>query len=347
LTHSSFHADPDCGSSVDAARRLSYALRAILRRLIICMSLLVSLHTHALELHFVIPGGAGGGWDSTARATGMVLRDTGLVERASFENISGAGGGKAIGMLIETAERRPDTLMVNSTPIIVRSLTRIYPYSFRDLTPIARLIGDYQVLVARADSEIRNFDDALLRFRKNPRSVKIAGGSVRGDLDHLAAALAFKMAGEDPRRLAYVPYDAGGKALAGFLTGEGDLLSTSLSESIAYHRDGRLRIIVVSAPQRVAGVETVPTYRESGVDFEFVNWRGFFAPPGIPDETADRYSAVLEEMSGTPEWEQIRSRNGWQNFYLDRPGFVRFLEQQEEVIGDLMIELGFLRRDAE
>lgn len=314
------------------------------RRVLPCITLLASLTTNALELHLVIPGGAGGGWDTTARATGMVLREIGLVESASFENISGAGGGKAIGTIIESAQRRPDTLMINSTPIIVRSLTKIYPYSFRDLTPIARIIGDYQVLVAREDSEIHSFDDALLRFRNDPRSVKIAGGSVRGDLDHLAAALAFKLAGEDPRFLAYVPYDAGGKALAGFLTGEGDLLSTSLSESIAYHRDGRLRIIVISAPHRVVGLEQVPTYRESGIEFEFVNWRGFFAPPGIQAEAADRYSALLGEMLKTPEWEKMRSRNGWENFYLERHGFVQFLEQQERIIGDLMVELGFLRR---
>ncbi len=295
------------------------------------------------DIHFLVPGGAGGGWDSTARGTGMVLMESGLIERASFENVSGAGGGKAIGTLIETADHRTDTLMVNSTPIVVRSVTRLFPFSFRDLTPIARLIGDYQVLAVRDDSPIHDFGDVLQRFRENPRSVKIAGGSVRGDLDHLVPALALRAAGEDPRRLAYVPYDAGGKALAGFLTGEGDVLSTSLSEAMEYHNAGRLRIIVVSSPERVASAASVPTYAEQGVDFEFVNWRGFFAAPGLNTDLADQYSSILESMLATPEWERLRSRNGWQNLYLDRPDFTRFLEQQETDIRNLLLELGFLR----
>jgi len=317
----------------------------VIRIIAVCSLCFAAAAAPTENLHFIVPGGAGSGWDTTARGTGMVLRDAALIESASFENISGAGGGRAIGTLIETAERRSNTLMVNSTPIIVRSLTKIFPFSFRDLTPVARVIGDYQVLAVRHEDDIRDFNSVLSRFRDNPRSVKIAGGSVRGDLDHLVPALALKAAGENPRLLAYVPYDGGGKALAGFLTGEGDLLSTGLSEVLAYHRAGRLRIIAVSAPQRIDGLEDVATFVEQGVDFEFVNWRGFFAAPGIPVATADHYSTLLQRMLDTPEWAVLRNRNGWQDFYLARAEFVRFLERQEQEIGGLMVELGFLRRD--
>jgi putative tricarboxylic transport membrane protein len=206
------------------------------------------------------------------------------------------------------------------------------------------VIGDYQVLAVRADSEIGNFGDVLRRFQQDPRSVKVAGGSVRGDLDHLVPALALRAAGEDPRKLAYVPYDAGGKALAGFLTGEGDVLSTSLSEALEYHRAGQLRIIVVSSPDRVRIDDSIQTYVEQGIDFEFVNWRGFFAAPGISADAADGFSALFSDMLATSEWETLRSRNGWQNLYLDRRDFTRFLEQQEQEIRSLLIELGFLRQ---
>ena len=297
----------------------------------------------AQDIHFLVPGGAGGGWDSTARGTGLVLREAGLIDSASFENISGAGGGIAIGTLIETADHQSNTLMINSTPIIVRSVTHLFPFSFHDLTPIARIIGDFQVLVVRWDSPIRDFNDVLVRFRENPRNIKIAGGSVRGDLDHMAAALAFRAAGEDPRLLAYVPYDAGGKAMGGFLTGEGDVLSTGLTEALEYHRSGLLRIISISAPQRVAVIDSVPTFHDLGIDYDFVNWRGYFAAPGLPDAVADEYSAMLERMMATSEWETLRSRNGWQNLFLGRQQFARFLDQQEREIRSLLIELGFLR----
>jgi putative tricarboxylic transport membrane protein len=314
----------------------------------LCCLLLSALHAlpaaaEITDVHFMIPGGAGSGWDTTARGAGRVLRQTDLVKNASFENISGAGGGRAIGTLIETAERRGNTLMVNSTPIIVRSLTRIFPYSFRDLTPVARIIGDYQVLVTRPDSSLQDFNEVLRRFRENPRSIKIAGGSVRGDLDHLVPALALRAAGENPGKLAYVPYDGGGKALAGFLAGEGDLLSTGLSEALSYHRAGKLKIIAVSAPQKIVGLEELATFIDQGVNFEFVNWRGFFAAPGIDVAAADDYANMFREMQMSDEWEELRSRNGWQNLYLARVDFVRFLEKQEQDIRDLMLQLGFLR----
>ena len=126
----------------------------MMRLLLLLTTFAVSV-SQAQDLHFLVPGGAGGGWDSTARGTGMVLRDAGLIDSASFENVSGAGGGKAIGMLIETADHQQETLMVNSTPIVVRSVTRLFPFSFRDLTPIARVIGDYQVLAVLTDGTTR------------------------------------------------------------------------------------------------------------------------------------------------------------------------------------------------
>ena len=85
-------------------------------------------------IHFLIPGGAGGGWDGTARGTGEALTKAGIVGSATFENMSGGGGGKAIGYLIENAASNHGTLMVNSTPIVIRSLTGRFPQSFRDLT---------------------------------------------------------------------------------------------------------------------------------------------------------------------------------------------------------------------
>ena len=77
------------------------------------------------KIHFLVPGGAGGGWDGAARGTGEALTNAGLIGNASYENMSGGGGGKAIGHLIENADSNHDTLMVNSTPIVILSLIHI------------------------------------------------------------------------------------------------------------------------------------------------------------------------------------------------------------------------------
>ncbi len=291
------------------------------------------------KIHFLIPGGAGGGWDGTARGVGEALKKSDLVKETSFENMSGGGGGKAIAYLIETAKKQQNTLLVNSTPIVIRSLQGVFPQSFRDLTLVASVVADYGVLVVRTDSKFKSWADVKTAFEKNPRKVKIAGGSSRGSMDHLVAAQIFKAAGGNPTSVRYVPYDAGGKALAGLLTGEVDVLSTGLGEVLEKHKKGELKIIGVTSNESIEGI---PSFKSMNVDAFFANWRGFFAAPNISQQKTQAFAEVLKKMYDTSAWEVVRKRNGWGNLYKPTDEFKTFLENQEVVISSLMKEMGFL-----
>jgi putative tricarboxylic transport membrane protein len=294
------------------------------------------------SIHFLIPGGAGGGWDGTARGTGEALTKAGLVGTASYENMSGGGGGKAIGYLIENAASNHGTLMVNSTPIVIRSLTGVFPQNFRDLTLVAGTIGDYAALVVGKDSPINSMTDLIAAYKADPSGTAIGGGSVPGGMDHLVAAMAMEAAGEDPTAFKYIPYDAGGKAMAALLSGEIAALSTGFSEAVDLANAGEVKIIGVTSDERVDAYKDAPTMKEQGIDTTFVNWRGFFAAPGLPEEQLAAYQAALTAMYETPEWEEVRARNGWVNIHNNGDDFRSFLENQEQVIGDLMKKLGFL-----
>ena len=294
------------------------------------------------SIHFLIPGGAGGGWDGTARGTGEALTNAGLVGSASYENMSGGGGGVAIGYLIENAESQYGTLMVNSTPIVIRSLTGVFPYNFSDLTLVAGTIGDYAAIVVNTDSEIESMDDLLAAYRADMQGTAIGGGSVPGGMDHLVAAMVMQAAGEDPLGVTYIPYDAGGAAMAALLSGEIAALSTGFSEAVDLANAGEVRIIGVTASERVDAYPDAPTMMEQGIDTTFVNWRGFFGAPGMPEDQVAAYQEALTAMYDTPEWEEVRARNGWVNIFNPGDDFRTFLEEQETVIGDLMRTLGFL-----
>ncbi|MEL7261929.1 MAG: tripartite tricarboxylate transporter substrate-binding protein [Pseudomonadota bacterium] len=294
------------------------------------------------DVHFLIPGGAGGGWDGTARGTGEALTGAGLVGSASYENMSGGGGGVAIAHMIENAASLENTMMVNSTPIVIRSLTGVFPQSFRDLTLVAGTIGDYAALVVNADSDLQSMEDLLAAYRADGDGFAIGGGSVPGGMDHLVAAMAMQAAGEDPTAFNYIPYDAGGAAMAGLLSGEIKALSTGFSEAVALAQQGEVRILGVTADERVDAFADAPTMKEQGLDTTFVNWRGFFAAPGIPDAQLAAFQDALTKMYDTPEWEAVRARNGWVNIHNNGDEFRTFLEDQEKVIGDLMKTLGFL-----
>ena len=294
------------------------------------------------DVHFLIPGGAGGGWDGTARGTGEALTNAGLVGSASYENMSGGGGGVAIAHLIENAASMDNTLMVNSTPIVIRSLTGVFPQSFRDLTLVAGTIGDYAAIVVNTDSDIQSMDDLLAAYRADNTSVAVGGGSVPGGMDHLVAAMVMQAAGEDPTGFNYIPYDAGGEAMAGLLSGEIQALSTGFSEAVALAQQGEVRILGVTADDRVDAFGDAPTMKEQGLDTTFVNWRGFFAAPGLADDKLAAYQDAITKMYDTPEWEEVRARNGWVNIHNSGDEFRAFLESQEQVSGDLMKTLGFL-----
>ena len=168
----------------------------------------------------------------------------------------------------------------------------------------------------------------------------MAGGSVRGSMDHLIGALAFQEAGADPNQVVYIPYDAGGKALAGLLSGETQILSTGLGEVMGA-RD-QVRIIGITAPKRVSDAPDVPTLKEQGFDVQFVNWRGFFGPPGMSGADKKKIAKMLGDVQKTPEWEAVRKRNAWVNIYNPDKKFVKFLKTQTKEMTALMKKLGVI-----
>jgi putative tricarboxylic transport membrane protein len=268
-----------------------------------------------------------------------------MLKSASFENMSGGGGGKALAFMINTQPK--NTILVQSTPLVLRSITRHKGYvsgtgvlSYKDVTPIAGVIGDYGAIAVAKNSPYMNFKDVVDAYKKDPNSIKMAGGSVRGSMDHLIGALAFQAAGANPNDVAYIPYDAGGKALAGLLSGETQIISTGLGELMGA-RD-QVRIIGITAPSRVADAPDAPTLKEQGYDVQFVNWRGFFGPPNMSNKDKKALSKMLGKVMKTPEWEAVRKRNAWVNIYNSDKDFVKFLEKQTVEMTALMKKLGVI-----
>ena len=305
----------------------------------------VSQPAYAVErLHFLIPGGAGGGWDTTARGVGDALMRSGIVARASYQNMSGGDGSKAIAHLIESADRQTDTLMISSTPIVLKSLKNIFPQSYKDLTPVAAVIADYGAFVVTTDSKYTSWQQMIDDFKLDPRNVLVAGGSVVGGMDHVVAAMAFQKSGVDARTIRYIPYNAGAKAMVGLLSTETQLLSTGLSEALALAEQGEVRILAMTAATRVDHAPDVLTLSEQGVDMVFTNWRGFFGAPGLPESKVREFQEMLLRMYDTKEWEDIRRKRGWTNLYISGDDFVAFLEDQEIEMARLLGELGIRRQ---
>ncbi|MDJ0709075.1 MAG: tripartite tricarboxylate transporter substrate-binding protein [Woeseiaceae bacterium] len=290
----------------------------------------------AERLHILIPGGAGGGWDTTARAVGEGLRRSKLVSVVSYENRSGGGGGVAIAHLIETGERQRRTVMVGSAALVVRSLNGLLPQGIDDLVPVASVVSDYGALVVRSDSPYQTFLDFSDATVSGLPTIKIAGGSVRGGMDHLVLQQIMLASGHDADAVAYVAYDAGGQAMTSLLSGETQALSTGVSEVVSAHAQGQVRILAITAPQRLAELPNVPTFRELGVNAVFSNWRGFFGSPQMTTDERDHIAGLIAQMIGTPEWEIQRSRLALTNYLHEGRDFEAFLEQNRSQMLDVV-----------
>ena len=294
------------------------------------------------RVHLVIPVAPGGGVDGTAREVGRSLEAVGLADAVSFENMGG-GADRALGLFVENAARFRDALLVHSTPLVIRNVQGLFPLGFRDLTPVAGLIADYGVFVVRTDAPVPDWGTITGKLAEEPTAMIAGGGSARGSLDHLVLALALGAAGADARRVRYLPYDGGGKAMLALLGGEVDFLSTGLGETLSFLRSNQVRALAVTAPARVAALPAVPTLTELGHPVTFANWRGAFAALGAPAETRAAHLRRLRALVATDAWQAALDRHGWQRLELFGADFEAYLREQESVLRTTLTDLGFAR----
>lgn len=121
-----------------------------------------------------------------------------------------------------------------------------------------------------------------------------------------------------------MPYDAGGKAVTGLLSGEVQVLSSGLGEIIELARTGEIRVLAVTSSMRLASLPDVPTLEELGFGVTFANWRGFFGPPGLSMSRRDGHIEMLTRMRATPAWHKTRSRLSWEDLFVSerrKPSF--------------------------
>ena len=316
----------------------------VMRRLgLLCIVLFVNSAPAAAErLHLIIPAGPGGGLDATARALGNALVATEIGANISYENRSGGGGGKAMAYFVSSGDTLENTLLVNSAPLIVRSLQGLFPHSYRDLTPIAGLIADPGVIAVRGDSEFQSWGDVAAALKDPKQRVFIAGGSVKGSLDHITLSLLAQAEGIDPRRVRYLAYDGGAKAQLALLSGEVDVMVSGLGETLAAHRAGTIRILGVTNDRD--DMDGMSSFAEQDIDVVFYNWRGVFAPLSTSADTRARLKAQMTAVTRTAAWQEQLSRYGWQPMFLPGDEFTAYLTEQEALLTDVMSRLGLIRR---
>jgi putative tricarboxylic transport membrane protein len=293
------------------------------------------------NLTIIAPANPGGGWDQTARSMQAVMQEAGIVKTATVENIPGAGGTIGLATLADKYKGSAETLMVGGLVMVGAVITNNAPVKLDAVTPIARLTGEYEVLVVPASSSINSLADLLETFKADPGSVAWGGGSA-GGTDHILAGLIAKAAGVPGEKINYVPFSGGGEALAAILGGHVTVGISGLGEWIGQIQSGELRAIAISAPSRLEGVD-IPTLKEQGVDVELANWRGVLAAPDLDETGKKTLLDAVDRMAASDGWKKVLSEKGWMNIYSSGEEFAAFLAAENARITDTLKQIGLVK----
>lgn len=296
------------------------------------------------NVEIVAGAGAGGGFDTTARAMQRIWQEKGLIGvTSSVVNRPGAGG--ALGWLyLNSHPGDGHYLSVSSPVLLTNKILGQNPLTYTDITPVAQLFSEHITFMVRADSPLRTGRDLIERLKADPAALSIGIATALGNHNHMASGLALRAGGVSVRKLKTVVFNSGAEALTALLGGHVDLVPTPASNSVRHLEAGKVRGLAVSSPRRMTGaLAGVPTWKEQGIDAVFASWRGVVGPRGMTPEQLRYWNGVLARMVATEEWKKDLERNYWLDSYANAGEAGRYLESQFNEFRGLLADLGLAK----
>ena len=249
------------------------------------------------QARIVIPFAAGGPQDIPARVIAEKLSQR-LGATFIIDNRPGAGGGLGAQHAAKSAPDGATLLFISASISIIPTLQPALGFDpQRDLAPLTIVCDVPSGLLVRAESEFQSLAQLLAAARANPGKLTYGSGGV-GSANHLAGALFAAQAGIE---LTHVPYRGVSQAVNAIYTGEIDLIFGSTLEVLAHARQGRGRLLGVTMPERVPGIEGVPAIAEQVPGYAAPNWFSMFAPKGMPPAATERLLAELALLRDDPD----------------------------------------------
>lgn len=279
----------------------------------------------------------GGGADMVARLLAEALHKE-LGQAIIVENRPGAGGNIAAS---EVARSQPDgytLLLANSSHAINPSLYPKLPFdSVKDFMPISQVTANYFFLAVRPDLPADSLG-GLVKLAKESKSPLSYASAGVGQGAHLGMALLVHEAGFEA---VHVPFSGIGPAAQALLGGHVDMALLTPSSALPYAQAKKLRLLAVTAPQRVASMPDVPTVAESGYPgFEANNWQGVLAPAHTPAETIAIVQRALVQALKRPEVVQQLAANGTDAVSSTPEAFGEFLKSEAAKWGKVVKQVG-------
>jgi len=303
--------------------------------------------TRPIEL--IVPAGTGGGADQMARLIAAIADESKLSPRPVVV-VNKSGGAGAEGFLhVKGKKGDAHTLVITLSNLFTTPLHTGIPFSWKDLTPVARMALDEFVLWVNADQAnkegIKTAKDYVALARKRSQGDKLKmGGTGSAQEDQIITILLEQALGV---KFTYVPFKGGGEVCVNLVGGHVNSTVNNPIECVSHWKGGRVRPLAVFDSERIAVPEwsEIPTVKEAlGIEMQYLMLRGLFGPPDMPRDALAWYVDFLKKVSETPRWKKYVQEGALRPAFASGPEYVKWLEENAALHRDLMAKGGLLKK---
>ena len=296
------------------------------------------------NIEMVVSSGAGGAADRSARTIQRFLQDIPGMTNVVVNNKPG-GSGTVAWTYVNQHPGDGHYISTLNTALVSNQIVGLSTLRYQDITPLNIMMHEYVAVWARSGSTLMSSKDLVARLKQDPGSVSFGISPARGNQNHIVLGMIARAAGIDPKQLKIVVYSSGGAGTTAALGGHVEVWAGTLGGALPLVQDGRIRVLGISSPQRLAGAPAaLPTLREQGIDAVYSAWRGFLAPGKLtPAQTAfwDRTFASIVEDS---DWKAELEKNAWGREFKNSAETRKFLESEHKLLEKILADLGIVQR---
>jgi tripartite-type tricarboxylate transporter receptor subunit TctC len=289
----------------------------------------------------IVPWGAGGGTDATARIVGSLLEK----ELNQPVNVVNRTGGSGVVGHSAIASAAPDGYTLGMATVEIgmmhwQGLTELTGASY---TPLGLLNADPAGVQVRTESPYKTVNELLAAIKASPGKFK-ASGTGQGGIWHLAIAGMLRDQKIDPASVPWVPSNGAAPGLQDMMAGGVDIAPVSLPEARSLIDAGKVRSLAIMNDKPSALYPNVPTLKSAiGSDWTMAAWRGMVAPKGIPAEARDKLSAALKKIAASKEYNEFMSSRGFGVIYAGPDEFAKFMAKSDTELGATMKAVGLAK----
>jgi tripartite-type tricarboxylate transporter receptor subunit TctC len=301
-------------------------------------------------VEWTIPAGTGGGADQQARFMAPLIAQYNLSPQPFIPvNRPAGAGAQAFLWMIDKAED-PHTILITLDNLFATPVAQVIKrrdggrFTWRDLTPVARLLLDNFALTVHADSPWKTVADFQKAAQAAPKgSIKMSGTGSKQE-DEIIMVLLEQAWGVD---FTYVPFPGGGAVAAAVVGKQVEFSVNNPLEMIGHWDAGRVRPLAVFASERIQTPrwKDVPTVKELGFPIEYQMLRGIFGPAQMPADAHAYYADLFRKLMETREMADFIERGAFTRAFQIGPDFVRWLEQKDASVRNLMVKGGLATKE--